>query len=289
MVSMVIVGNTDDPQTSTNDIYFANLISYMSSRPNFQGGGQFKLYRFHYRSDYQSVWQIARSLRNRIDDLVKQNPQLEPKKFVLIAHSMGGLVEGSYMNEHDTDFGSTYRGRRAGERIRKVITLATPHHGSPAANKTIRRDGSFSLGGHPSWGALFSTADNFVWGVAGCVLGPCTALDPSIPNRADLRYDNRTARTFSDYLYDPKEVNAWLRQIPHTYDHLITAYWGYIGRTADIISLGKKGPWGPDGLITEVTNRYPGGNPHLEANVASVLLERVWQGNFVSDITSVSN
>src|SRR5258708_27519761 len=103
------VGNTDDPQTSTNDIYFANLISYMSSRPNFQGGGQFKLYRFHYRSDYQSVWQIARSLRNRIDDLVKQNPQLEPKKFVLIAHSMGGLVARSSMNEHDTDFCSTYR------------------------------------------------------------------------------------------------------------------------------------------------------------------------------------
>lgn len=278
------VGNNDDPLTATKDDNFQVLINYLSSNTSFRQ--QFKIYRFHYKSDFKSVWEIARSLRNRIDDLVQQNPKLEKKTFILIAHSMGGLVARSYMNEHDTDYGPTYKGRRAGDRIIKLITLATPHHGSPVANGGIRLDGSFSIGGHPLWGGLFTIFDNLYW--AGLPPRWCLscANDPASPNRADLRYDNRTPRTFNGYVTSQGDVNGWLRQMPHTYDHLITAYWGYIGSNTDIVNLGKKGP---SGVIAEMTNRIPGNNEHLKASVVSVLLERVWTGNFVSDVSFVYN
>ncbi len=52
------------------------------------------------------------------------------KRVVILAHSMGGLVARSMMqNFYFAD------GTRGGEKVLLLITLATPHHGSPLANK----------------------------------------------------------------------------------------------------------------------------------------------------------
>jgi triacylglycerol esterase/lipase EstA (alpha/beta hydrolase family) len=57
------------------------------------------------------------------------------KSLVILAHSMGGLVARSMMQEY------TFRdGRRGGERVLHLVTLGTPHQGSPMA------DAAFSVG-----------------------------------------------------------------------------------------------------------------------------------------------
>lgn len=225
----------DEPQVRVKGTYFANLISFLKFTPGFTD--RYKVYRFHYKSDFLSVWEIARSLRNRIDDLVQKNPQLENKKFVLLAHSMGGLVARSYMNEHDTDFGNTFRGRRAGERITRLITLATPHHGTYVANNTSR------ISNHDYWGLAFEAFDLAYWAVVnGCVF--CSE-DASRPNRGDLRFDNYNGFWSNNpaYVGDLKEQNTWLRDISKAYDPLISAYFGYIGSNAAVTNVGQMNPF----------------------------------------------
>lgn len=57
------------------------------------------------------------------------------RSIVVMAHSMGGLVARSMMQEH-----TFADGRRGGERVLHLVTLGTPHHGSPMA------DVAFALG-----------------------------------------------------------------------------------------------------------------------------------------------
>lgn len=48
------------------------------------------------------------------------------KRVIVLAHSMGGLVARSMMQEH------AFRdGQRGGEKVLRLVTLGTPHHGSP--------------------------------------------------------------------------------------------------------------------------------------------------------------
>jgi pimeloyl-ACP methyl ester carboxylesterase len=222
------------PNFTPDENTFARLIAHLNSNATFRE--RFKLYRFHYSSDFLPVYQIARSLRNRIDDLVKQNLLPEDRKFVLIAHSMGGLVARSYMNEHDTDFGSTFKGQKAGKRISRLITLATPHHGTYGSNDKAR------LTGDRDWGAAFDAADFVYWEYrAGC--SACND-DPSHPNRSDLRFDNFNGLWDDNpaYVNDPKEQNGWLQNLPKSYDSLISAYYGYIGGNSLVSDLGSRCP-----------------------------------------------
>lgn len=57
------------------------------------------------------------------------------KSIAILAHSMGGLVARSMMQEH-----SFADGRRGGERVLHLVTLGTPHLGTPLA------DAAFAIG-----------------------------------------------------------------------------------------------------------------------------------------------
>ena len=57
------------------------------------------------------------------------------KRMIVLAHSMGGLVARSMMQEH-----SFRDGQRGGEKVIHLITLGTPHHGTQIA------DAAMSLG-----------------------------------------------------------------------------------------------------------------------------------------------
>jgi hypothetical protein len=50
---------------------------------------------------------------------------------------MGGLVSRSFMNEYKYTSGK-YIDKKCGENVRLLITLGTPHHGSPMANGPAR-------------------------------------------------------------------------------------------------------------------------------------------------------
>ena len=92
-------------------------------------GEVYKLYVFSYDSDGKPVKEIAGDLMRAVDRSVASG--LTPGgQVVIVAHSMGGLVARSYLEEWN-----------GAVRVSRLITLATPHHGSPLANDEPRANG----------------------------------------------------------------------------------------------------------------------------------------------------
>jgi pimeloyl-ACP methyl ester carboxylesterase len=147
----------------------------------------FDLYTFQYYSDLLSVQSLAKGLDFWLDNQGVKNTQK-----VLLAHSMGGLVAWSYMNELGGN--ATTMG---------LITLGTPFHGTPAANDTARGDLASTISSNPGVEISYDAADVGFWGFA-------LADSPEVPNRSDLRYDSYDCLLPK---YQGKEVNTWLRTI----------------------------------------------------------------------------
>ncbi len=278
-----------------NRAYWQSFLDYFNY-PAFQL--KYKIYRYHYVSNKYSTWELGRSLRNQIDVLTSQDSDWDsidpatgqPKKIVIVAHSMGGLVAREYMNEHDT-YAGTWSGQRAGYRVTELVTLATPHHGSPLANDLVRTEGTAEgLLFAPLWNPFFKGLDLASWG-----LWSWQSINETVPNRSDLRFDNFNKMWTSVY-YIPREHNTLLDKIDHTFDNEIVAYYGYIGSNVDIGQLGLLLP----GSLTQILAQRnpsptnPTGNADAALNVVSVLQQRIWDANFDTlsssyPITSVDN
>lgn len=89
--------------------YWQNFRNYFNSKNNL--GAKYKLYEFQYDSDEVPVAMIGLYLGLEI----ATKSDLTYKKVVILAHSMGGLVARSYIQE----CGGLYK-------VIKLITLATP-------------------------------------------------------------------------------------------------------------------------------------------------------------------
>ena len=184
------VGGTDQISTP-NPTYFGNLLASMRQYDL----SAFKIYRFHYTSDLpgMSVENIAADLGRHLDNLIARNPGFN-QGFVIVAHSLGGLVARSYMEQY-WHLQAPYHGRLGGEAVNLLITLGTPHHGTHLANKDTRIKGS-----HPFWTRVLNTVDTDVWADAhGC---PDCATWPFTPNRGDALWDN-----FDYGSYRQREIN----------------------------------------------------------------------------------
>ncbi|HMG86727.1 MAG TPA: choice-of-anchor D domain-containing protein [Terracidiphilus sp.] len=301
-------GNTNDA-TGTDTISYLNR-NYWSAFLNYFDYAAFqqkyKIYRFHYVSNDYSTWELGRSLRNQIDVLTSQDSNWDaidpstgtPKQIVIVAHSMGGLVAREFMNEHNT-YAGVWSGQRTGNRVAELVTLATPHHGSPLANDLVRTEGTaggFSFA--QLWNPFFKGLDLASW-------GPWTwqSINETIPNRSDLRFDNFNSMWNSVY-YIPREHNALLDKIDHTFDNKIVAYYGYISSNSgssspNDIDIGQLGQLLPGSLTLILSQRNPSptnptGNADAALNVVSVLQQRIWDANFDPlsssyPITSVDN
>ena len=103
-----------------------NFLNYLLNDPELREF--YKPYFVKYWSNSISVNTIAGLLRDRV-----QQAGFHEKEIVIIAHSMGGLVSRSFMNEYTYTSGR-FNGKKCGENVRLLITLGTPHHGSPMAN-----------------------------------------------------------------------------------------------------------------------------------------------------------
>ena len=73
-----------------------------------------------------SIDALARQLADEIERVCRQT---QASRVVLIGHSMGGLIARAYLR----DFGAA--------RVARVITLASPHHGSELARHAIGANG----------------------------------------------------------------------------------------------------------------------------------------------------
>ncbi len=268
---------TDDPRSAPYTGYFSSLISKLRARPEFNS--KYKIYRFHYKSDKHGVKEIARSLRNRLDDLIRLDPGNFDKKFMIVAHSMGGLVARSYINDFDHDAGE-YRSKRAGERTLKLITLGTPHHGTQAANGDARAPLLNLL-----WQNALGALDKIKWSADGCI---SCALSTQSPNRGDLLWDNfdRSWSFRPTYFLNPAEKNHLLGNITHQYDNLVYPYWGSIDEGWMINILGKEDV---GGLATFIWVQYKADYQSQLLETVGVLLHKIINVDFDGPITSISN
>src|ERR1035438_2990205 len=193
---------------------------------------------------------------------------------------MGGLVARSYMNEQTHQ---TLRGPEpGGDRVSQLITLATPHHGTPLANGSARVPGWES-----DWNWLAAQLDAMVWNSPS----QGSTLSSLQSNRADLRWDDVYPINWPGKYDGTVETNSWLAGVPHTYDYKITAFYGVIGGGGFIVPYGGYGPAG-----TEVPFGSPGiwdvmQQPHNTAQAISVLAvitERIMDNAFGSSDTIYS-
>jgi len=186
-----------DGSTANEKEYFKNFINYFYSSDLKD---RYKLYRFHYLSDEISVKDIGQDLQEWLDDFIQEG-KINDVPFVILAHSMGGLVARSYMQERKHAIG-VYANQLSGERILNLITLATPYHGSPAANDDIR----IPFLSDPLWNSTLEIIDIAVWwnDLSNLI------ISSSEPNRSDLRFDNYNFFWKSDVYTSPDEKNEWL-------------------------------------------------------------------------------
>ena len=89
-----------------------NFINYFNSDSSSLKGN-YKLYSF----DYPTAGHVETNAQNLASIISSYFPS---QKVVIIAHSMGGLVAHSYIQEYG-----------GGSKVLKLITLGTPYHGSP--------------------------------------------------------------------------------------------------------------------------------------------------------------
>jgi pimeloyl-ACP methyl ester carboxylesterase len=110
--------------------YWHNFISYYLTTPALNE--KYKLYTYHYAS-YKHITFNGRILKDLFSELKNSADTVIGKalnhqnSLTIIAHSMGGLVARSMIEEHKS------LGWNAGY-LAKLITLDTPHHGSHGAN-----------------------------------------------------------------------------------------------------------------------------------------------------------
>jgi len=250
-----------DSIPNLNREYFQNVIDYFYSS---QLKDKFQLYRFHYVSDQVNVDKISQGLAYWINWF-----PLDQRPIVILAHSTGGLVARSYMN----DYGG-------GEKVVRLITLATPHHGTHIASDGPRFNGLID----PFWSIAADTFDAAFWGSRGC---EACILDLTHPNRSDLRWDNYDSLWGAEYTTDLTEANAWLRNLNNNriYDARLITYYGYIGSDASVDLFGAMGATeltAQLGLLGFPSNMLTN-DPHLALRLIGVLEERILMNNTSTD------
>jgi hypothetical protein len=155
----------------------------------------FKLYRMIWHSNDVSVYELGLQLKQFLETFDSDlNSGFNGKPLVIIGHSTGGLIARSYMQEHG-----------GGARALRLITLATPHHGTPIANKPFRDDyiDDFDSQYFGNWS-----------GWVDLIEGPQLSHDK--PTRSDLHWDNYDS--LFDYSHTPtvdyqQDKNDWLQRL----------------------------------------------------------------------------
>ncbi len=230
---------------------WSNFISYYNQNNELRS--KYKLYTVEYWSNLVSIAELGKQMRIRLDKVPTdvKDPNFVGKEVTILAHSMGGLVSRAFMNIEVDNI-------KGGERVDRLITLGTPHHGSPGSNGKSRE--ALILKYNPLNISLLSIIDNKYYSLA-------MAVKPSDFNRFDMHWDNYD--NLFDYQKYPNEDNTWLSgsemNSDLTYDSKIIAFAGEftnsdvsckdftaykVGNTLiNIIDLSKLIPLSNDGIV----------------------------------------
>lgn len=188
---------------------------------NFWFNQRFKVYYLWYLSNVLAVRDIGQSFAYLIDQMEQVDPDFRGKQFVLVGHSMGGLVARSYMQE--TRSGSS--GLNS-ERILRLITLGTPHRGTPLANGEAR-NAKAEIVGIGITRRLLELLDRNFFSIT---------IRWDMENRSGLRWDNYDG--LLDYRRFPTERNDWLvglESAQGTLKRKIVAFGGAVSTRRDVL------------------------------------------------------
>lgn len=197
---------------------------------------KFKVYFLFYWSNVQSVRDMGLTFMSLIGRMDELDRDFRGKQLVLVGHSMGGLIARSYMQE-------VRSGSRSlpGERVLRLITLGTPHHGTPIANGPARdhKAGVFAR--------FLSLFDHGIFN---------RSLDWATHNRFDLHWDNYDG--LLNYERYPED-NIWLKRLNsgETFERKIVAYGGVVVPSTQIDDC--------------VLSFIPGGSPPGSGCLAGVM------------------
>ena len=283
---------------------FQNLSLFLSADdPKFSQS--YKIFTFHYLSNVYTVAQIGAALETWLDyfreswDPYGEGDKPFDRNLVIIGHSMGGLVGRAMMNENTIAAG-VKAGQPAGERVTRLLTLATPHHGTALANTTTLRLHGQS---EPGWQTVLSTLDAG-WAVSCATCA--TNLTP--PNRGDLLADSYYANEVfasAPALYTGPDINVWLNGLPSTYNSKVDAYYGALAASGQVATYGADAPSTIDAQIITLASEmgvkiaFPFGEGSLSTlqlplfhqllQTTSVVLERIDLNDWSGSVSSVTN
>jgi len=188
----------------------------------------FKIYRFIYPSRRLSLEQAGRALA----EAIAARAELQGRRLLLIGHSRGGLVARTWME--------LYGG---GERTIRLITLATPHHGSPLASLLAIAEWGMGSGVRADLKRILGLgrySDPLLVGVKLLVpLGYRLIYGVDPASFLDMRWDDYDGLVQEDYARCSDRVkealdNLFLRKLNSItrWDHKIIAYYGYLDLNA---------------------------------------------------------
>ncbi len=191
------------PPGADSQLFGPFIIQYLNDA---QLQARYKLYFYSYYSNETSVNGLVAGLRVDLAAKDLQDRAFNGRPIVILAHSLGGLIGSAYMFD--------------GSRTALLITLGTPHHGSPLANGPARDAKTLGL-----WSFAQTLFDELYFSVVG--------PDWSMPNRSELRWDNYDGRL--DYGRYPSERNTLLEELnPVTsWDRQIIGYAGNYAPAGD--------------------------------------------------------
>lgn len=220
-----------------------NFLRYYACDSDLQN--KFKVYYVKYFSNEVSVDDLGHELRLDLDNTFTE---FHNRKITIMAHSMGGLVSRSFIKRTRNE--GVFLGKKGGERVNKLITLGTPHHGSPMANGEIRKDISvlddllldLLLKKDFNIEKVLEDLDNLLFGIdafSGSLIPPSKKF-----NRWDLRWDNYD--NYYDYSNYFNSQNFWLNSnkmngdASNYFDDKIIAYAGGLFKNRSYSSILKK-------------------------------------------------
>ena len=195
----------DGDPASPSGGYWDHFKNYLMNDSTLRAN--FKPYYVKYWSNEVSVKEIGEALRIKVEEA-----GLNEQKIVIVAHSMGGLVARSYMTEQLFSQGAA-TGLQCGKLVDRLITLGTPHHGSPMANGPARNAKlSFLLS------LYINTLESAVF----------KDVKYNEVNRSDLWWDNYDG--LLNYTAYPNEKNNWLTNLNQdiTFDAKTICYTGSV-------------------------------------------------------------
>ena len=171
---------------------------------------KYRLYYVSYYSNLQSLDAMGQIFRDLVDSMSLADPEFRRKQLVLIGFSMGGLLARACMQEPLFGGGA---GQLGGDKVLKLITLGSPHHGSPFANGPAR---------DVKAGWWLELLHQFV---DGSLFG--FDIRWYMHNRSDLHWDNY------DGLFDyegSSENNFWLKRLnaDTSFNYKISVYGGEV-------------------------------------------------------------